>query len=614
MTVQEPPEVQGQQSPTQDSKKNDALLLNYGLIGNGQISALVSSSGSIDFLCMPKFDSPFVFNHILDQTIGGFFSIQPANVDNYTVTQTYARNSNVLITHYTSNDIEHVFAITDFMPRWHVSDYNISYTPLELCRIIEIKKGNPSIVVAFNPVYGYTPNETHPMAVDAHTVQASHQTGKLFLVSNLSAQAVIDQTPITLTEDSFFILSHQEPVKHAVLSTVKERLLLTNQYWHRWVKTCYLPKEYQVQIIRSALILKLMIYESTGAIVAATTTSLPEIVGGIRNWDYRFCWIRDSYFTTDALLKLSKFKEAEHYVDYLSKIILQHPDYLKPLYTIEGDTVPPVSHLDHLTGFGHSRPVRIGNDATLHHQTDAYGEVVLSISPLLMDERSIRKDCDELWDCVVYAVEKAIEKFPEKDNGIWEFGDRCEHFTFSKLLCWVAVDRGCKIAGKLKKDAYFKQWNRQRKVMREEILKHAWNESVQAFTQSYGRTDLDASTLLMPSLGIIDPKDPRMVSTIQRSEEQLLFNGLMFRYTNVDELGKPENAFTICTFWFIDALALSGQKRKARKYFDQVLSYGNHLGLFSEDINQKSGDLTGNFPQAYTHVAIINSAMLLANH
>jgi alpha,alpha-trehalase len=297
----------------------------------------------------------------------------------------------------------------------------------------------------------------------------------------------------------------------------------------------------------------------------------------------------------------------------LSRIILANTGFIKPLYTIDGHDVPVVSTLDYLAGFRGSKPVRIGNDATLHHQTDAYGEAMLSIYPLFFDERVIRKDDERLWACVEMLVKLAIEKFEVKDNGIWEIGDRPDHYTFSKLLCWVAVDRGCKIAYELGKNASYRKWNTHRKHMRHDILTRAWNPDINAYTQAYGGTDLDASTLLMAGLGIIDPKDPRMLATIQRSEELLMIDGLMFRYTNHDELGKPENAFTLCTFWFIDALALSGQKRKARKYFEQVLTYGNHLGLFSEHINQKTGEMTGNFPQGYTHVAIINTAMLLAD-
>ena len=593
--------------------KRTESFLDYGLIGNGCISALVSEAGCVEYLCMPAFDSPFVFDKLLDAENGGYFLIQPTSLEAYEITQQYEKNSNVLITTFSSHMA--TFAIHDFMPRWEIWDGNRSYTPARFCRYIEVLSGEPEITVHFRPRAGYTNESANCKVIDPATIECAHAEGKLFLVSSTSPEDVLSKSPIRLKSDAFFLLSYDHlSYDTASVAAVKEKLIRTNQYWQRWVKNCYLPDEYQVEIIRSALALKLLIYEPTGAIVASPTTSLPEIIGGIRNWDYRYCWIRDSFFTVNALLKLSKFEETENYISYLSKIILESPDNIKPLYTIHGQSVPVVTILDYLPGFHNSKPVRIGNDATRHLQTDAYGEALMSIFPLFMDERMVNKDYEKLWTCVEYLVALAIQKFPEKDNGIWEFGDRREHFTFSKLFCWVTVDRGCKIAYKLKKTTHYRKWNTQRKQMREEILREAWNDSIQAFTQSYGGQDLDASTLLMPALGFIDPKDPRMLSTIQRSEEQLIFDGLMFRYTNHDELGKPENAFTICTFWFIDALTLSGQKRKARRYYEYLLSYGNHLGLFSEHINQKTGRLTGNFPQGYTHVAIINSAMLLADN
>ncbi|WAS05508.1 glycoside hydrolase family 15 protein [Gloeomargaritales cyanobacterium VI4D9] len=588
------------------------VSLNYGLIGNGRICALVSPVGSIDYLCMPTFEGAFVFDRLLDAEKGSYFGIEPVHPELYTIHQTYEKNSNVLLTIFESNFAS--FVIHDFMPRWEIWDGNRSYTPPELCRYIEVRFGEPEIIIHYHPRPGYQPEFAPCRMVNETTIASPHQDNNLFLVTSVSPVQIIGKEPIRLKGDAFLSLSYYQPIPDQAIAAIKEKLARTNHYWQRWVKHCYLPNEYQKPIIRSALTLKQMIYEPTGAIIAAPTTSLPEIVGGIRNWDYRYCWIRDSFFTVNALLKLSKFEETENFVGYLSKIVLAHPGYLKPLYTIEGEDVPTVQYLDYLAGFHGSRPVRIGNDATLHHQTDVYGEALLSMYPVFVDERVVCPNCDLLWTCVEQLVDLAIQKFPEKDNGIWEIGDRPDHYTFSKLMCWVAVDRGCKIAYQLKRQSLYRKWNQKRKLMREMILGSAWNNDRQAFTQAYGKDDLDASNLLMPILGIIDPKDPRMLATIKRSEEELMVDGLMFRYTNHDELGLPENAFTICTFWLIDALTLSGQKRKARNYFEHILSYGNHLGLFSEDINQKTGELTGNFPQAYTHVAIINSAMLLAQN
>lgn len=584
-----------------------AGMLDYGLIGNGQINALVTHEGSMDWLCMPAFDSPFVFSKILDKSQGGYFYLEPVGRENYKISQHYEKNSNVLMTSYTSPHATYV--VHDFMPRWEVWDGNTCHAPSEIIRFVEVLSGEPEIYIHCKLSNGYEPGFVEASVVDHSTIRFND----IFLVSNISPDQILGTQTVRLKGAAFFIFTHGQPVNEPSVGNVKEKLERTNLYWQRWIKNCYMPQEYQSEIIRSALTLKQMVYERTGAIIAAPTTSVPEIVGGVRNWDYRFCWIRDSYFTVQALLQLSKFEECENYIAYLAKIILQENDYLRPLYTIEGQNVPMVTNLDHLSGFGDSKPVRIGNDASAHHQTDAYGEAVLTIYPLFTDERVICKDSQLMWQCVERLVTMAIKKFPEKDNGIWEFGDRTDHYTFSKLLCWAAVDRGCKIAYRLKKESLYRKWNRIRTTMREEILEKAWSENVKAFTQAYGGKDLDASTLLMPVLGIIDPKDPRMLATIERSEEQLRIDGLMFRYTSEDEMGLPENAFTICTFWLIDALIMSGQKRKARKYFEHLLTFGNHLGLFSEHINPKTGEMTGNFPQAYTHVAIVNSAMLLAD-
>jgi alpha,alpha-trehalase len=588
-----------------------AHLLNYGLISNGRLCALVSMRGSMDFLCMPAFDGPFVFDKLLDAQQGGFFDVLPAMLDGATVSQSYKKTTAVLVTRFVGP--HDAFALIDFMPRWDIWDGSQPHTPPEVCRYIQVLHGEPEINVRFLPKAGYTADMAELTVINTSTIQCRHQADNIYLLSNMPPEQITGKGTICLKNDMFFLLSYGHQPQDVGLGDIKTRLDRTVQFWHRWVKNCYLPDDYQAEIIRSAITLKQLIYEPTGAMIAAPTTSVPEIIGGYRNWDYRFCWVRDSFFMVNALLKLSKFEETENYVAWLSRIILNHTGIIKPLYTIDGQDVPEVSTLDYLAGYQQSKPVRIGNDATLHHQTDAYGEAMLSLYPLFMDERVVRHDDDRLWACVEMLATMAIEKFGEKDNGIWEIGDRPDHYTFSKLLCWVAMDRGCKIAYYLNKNRHYRRWSVHRKYMRADILRQAWNPEVNAFTQAYGGTDLDASTLLMSALGIIDPRDTRMLATIQRSEELLMVDGLMFRYTNDDELGIPENAFTLCTFWLIDALTLSGQKRKARKYFEQLLTYGNHLGLYSEHINPKTGEMTGNFPQGYTHVAIINSAMLLAD-
>ncbi len=585
--------------------------MDYGLIGNGQSAALISPTGSINWLCLPAFDSPSVFGHLLDHGNGGSFRLN--FVGEYQTHQSYLKNTNVLITRFDSAHA--TVEVVDFMPRWELWEGRQQYTPAELVRTIRVKRGEPELRVEFDPRLNYALSDTSITLFDPSTLLATDGEQSLFLTTNLDAQSILAGHSIRLCEreDYFIQLTYGQPPSHAPsCGTVQEGLDKTVHYWRRWVKNCYLPDEYQADIIRSALTLKMLIYERTGAVIAAPTTSLPEIEGGNRNWDYRFCWLRDSYFIVDSLLKLSKFEETENYIAYLKNVIKDNLTTLRPLYTIEGDLVPPVTELSHWSGVMGSRPVRIGNDATDHHQTDAYGEVILALYPLFFDDRVVRFDGDHLWGLVERLVTMAITQFPVKDNGIWEIGNPPRHYTFSKLFCWVAVDRGCDIAYRQGKQTLYRRWNKIRRDMKQEILKEAWNPEVGAFTQYYGGESLDASTLLMPIVGLIDPKDPRMVSTVKRSEEQLTVNGLMFRYTHPDELGNPENAFAICTFWLIDALILMGQKKRARQYFHRLLKMGNSLGLFSEHINPTTGEMIGNFPQGYTHVAVINTAMLLA--
>ncbi len=586
------------------------VYMDYALIGNCQIAALVSSRGSLDWCCMPGFDSPSVFARILDENRGGHFALRP--IGSYLIEQRYIRNTNVLETTFTGS--EAAFRITDFIPRWLLDAEENHHAPHEIYRYVEVLRGSPEVVAEYRPRLDYARGETRISPVDEWTLMATHSElpDRLFLTTNLDSRTILDGEPIRLPQASFFILSYRQPVTNASNGRVIDKLQKTISYWRYWVKTCYLPKDYQVEIIRSALTLKMLVYEPTGAIIAAPTTSIPEIIGGNRNWDYRFCWLRDAYFIVEALLQLSRFEVVEGFTNYLKDLLVNRMDYLRPMFTIEGKVVPEEIRLDNLSGYRNSKPVHIGNNATTHFQNDVYGEMILALSPMFYDERVVRSDTQHLWEIISYLVEVAMEKFAEEDNGLWEFRNFPRHYTFSKLMCWAAVDRGMKIARQLKKEEEWRRWGKAKYRMRQEVLEKAWNPDVQAFTQAYGSPHLDASNLLMPLLGIIDPQDPRMVSTVLRSEEVLMQNRLAFRYTNQDDFGEPENAFTICTFWLIDALIMMGQKRRARRYFEHVLKFANHVGLFSEDIDPNTGELTGNFPQGYTHVAVINTAMMLA--
>lgn len=586
--------------------------LDYGLIGNGQINALVSVQGAIEWCCMPAFDSPSVFASLMDDSLGGTFRIEPQHV--YGTEQQYLKNTVILETRFLGR--EHAFNLLDYAPRYALTDGY--YKPVQLHRLIEVTRGEPKVTIHYEPRFNYARGETR-LTVEGDALVASQGEERLYLYTNLDYQAILNRQEVTLTQGSYFLLSYNQPVSGVNYEYMLDTFRRTTRYWRTWVKHCYLPPEFQNEIIRSALTLKLLVYDDTGAVIAAPTTSLPEIRNSDRTWDYRFCWLRDSYFIVNALMKLSQFEELEGFTGYLKSLVIQKLEqntgleHLRPLYNIFGKPVPEEDFLTHLSGFNGGQPVRVGNNATTHFQNDIYGELVLALYPLFFDQRIVREDSEQLWTIIEHLVELAIDKFPEQDNGIWEFRNARRHYTFSKLLCWVAVDRGLKIAQQLSCPVA-RRWSRLRAWMRNDILTQAWNSEIQAFTQSYGCNNLDASTLLMPAFGFISAKDPRMKSTILQSEQRLMENGLMFRYTNKDDFGYPQNAFTICTFWLIDALAHAGEIKKARHYFKSILTYSNHLGLFSEDLEPKTGMQTGNFPQGYTHVAIINTAMKLNNH
>jgi alpha,alpha-trehalase len=586
--------------------------LNYGMIGNGRMSALVSSDGSIDWSCMPYFDSPSVFAAILDTEKGGRFALEPQGI--YGTEQQYLKNTVILETRFFSR--QGGFNLIDYVPRYARIDDE--YAPIEIHRLIEVTKGEPQVIIRYEPRFNYAQGETE-LSIEDNVIVASQGEEKLYLYSNIDAHAILKGDVLSLPQGTYFVLSYQTPLESVNYNNTLDTFRRTTRYWRTWTKHCYLPPDFQNEIIRSALTLKMLVYEETGAVIAAPTTSIPEIFEGNRNWDYRYCWLRDSFFIVNALMKISHFEELEGFINYIKMIlgekITQEKglEYLRPLYNINGKTVPEETQLDHLSGFNNSRPIRIGNNATTHFQNDIYGELVQSLHPMFFDQRIVREDMEQLWIMIGQLVELAIEKFAEEDNGIWEFRNTRRHYTFSKLMCWVAVDRGIRIARHLSKPEV-KRWNRIRNWMRIDILNNAWNPQIQAFTQSYGSIHLDASTLLMPTFGFISAQDPRMKSTITQSEQRLMKNGFVFRYTNPDDFGAPQNAFIICTFWLIDALVLAGEGKKAMIYFENVLRFSNHLGLFSEDIETKTGALTGNFPQGYTHVAIINTAMKLNNH
>lgn len=583
--------------------------LDYGIIGNCRSAALISKTGSLDWCCLPEFDSSSVFAKLLDENIGGSFEINVA--DNYTITQSYLENTCVLITTF-SNEND-VFEIHDFMPRYKKED-GAYYAPPEVVRFIKYIKGNPTFSVTYNPKLEYAIGITNTYVKHDFIVSltAKEKYDTLFLYTNFDKEAVINGDDIILKEDGFFKIGYNEKIFSLTVKKVSLELERTKVYWLNWMERTPTYRLYNKEIARSAMTLKLLSYEKTGAVLAAATTSLPETIGEVRNWDYRFCWIRDASMVIKVVSQLGHKRMAKRYLRFITNLIPHKDEKLQIMYGINGEKKLTEIQLEHLSGYMSSKPVRIGNAAYSQRQNDIYGILMDVIHQQLVKFKTDIENGEELWTITKGIVWVVNKHWKEADKGIWEFRTEDRHFTFSKILCWVAIDKAMKVAEILGKTHKLKKWTVIEATIRKDIMDNAWNEDVQAFTQSYGTTALDASVLLMEPYGFIDAKDPKYVSTVKAIEKELSNDGLLYRYKNEDDFGLPSSSFTICTFWFINSLYKIGEEQKAKKLFDQLLSYSNHLGLFSEDIDFKTKRLLGNFPQAYSHLALIETAANLS--
>jgi alpha,alpha-trehalase len=576
-------------------------MYNYGIIGNCTTSALISKQASLDWCCLPRFDSASAFAKILDEKGGGSFEILP--VGKYTTKQNYVKHTNILKTVFTNKNNK--FEIIDYFVRYRKNKTLIKGDKIH--RLIKVLKGNPKIKIIYNPKLNYAKGETKLTLLD-HTLLAKNKDNKLFLHSNLDLNSILKQQIITLPKKAYFIVSFDEEYHEHNLKIVHEELHKTIAYWHDFVKKGIWPKLYREEVIRSALTLKLLTYDKTGAVIAASTTSLPEVVGDSRNWDYRYCWLRDGSFTINALTRICHDDEATNYMNYLRKVISTKK--LQIMYGIDGERKLTEKKLNHLAGYKNSKPVRVGNGAYNQKQIDVTGEVISTIHEFYVHYRYFKNLDKRIWKIVKSLVNYVLKEWKKKDQSIWEFRNRREHFTFSKLMCWEALNKSIEIA-KHFKIKYPKKWYLTCEQIRSNIIANSYNEKYGYFSMFTGSKALDATVLLMPYYNFIKANDVRMLNTIKAIEKDLVFGPLVRRYNLPDDFGTQKNAFLICSFWLIDALYLSGQKSKAKKYFKEMTKYSNHLGLYSEGINPKTKQQTGNFPQAYTHVAFINTAVLL---
>ena len=580
--------------------------LNYGIIGNCKSSALINEDSSIDWCCLPQFDSSAIFCKIIDNHIGGSFKIEAD--ESYIITQQYINNTAIVRTNFKNEKNE--FEVLDFMTRYKLDDQNF-YSPPEIQRLIKPIKGLPKIKVLYNPTLEYANGKTETYEKEDFIVsvfdEASYET--LFLYTDIEKKKILENKEFELSKSVYLNLSYNEKIDLPSLSKSKEEHKKTQEYWLNWCKKSPSFKSYNKEITRSSITLKLLTFEKTGAVLAAATTSIPETIGEVRNWDYRFCWIRDASMVIKIIAKLGHQRIVKNFIDFIVNLIPNKNEKLQIMYGIDGQKNLTEKILKHLSGYKNSKPVRIGNAAYIQKQNDIYGILVDAIHFQIEKFKDISYKHEQLWSIVKSVVWVVEKNWKKPDKGIWEFRNEDQHFTFSKLLCWVAIDRAIKISNLIKNGRKSDKWKILREEIKNDIHLNAWNPKIKAFTQSYGSDFLDASVLLMESYGFIDCKDPKYVDTVKAIERELLFDGLLFRYKNNDDFGEPKSSFTVCTFWYINSLFKIGEETKAKNLFDQLLSNSNHMGLFSEDLDFKTKKMLGNFPQAYSHLALIETAM-----
>lgn len=579
--------------------------LDYGIIGNGKSAALISKTGSIDWCCLPHFNSAGIFAKLLDDKIGGSFSI---DVDEkYKISQEYLWKTNIISTVFDNG--EDSFQLIDFMPRYQRDDGSY-YSPPDIIRFIRLLKGKPVVKVKYDPKLDFarekTYNENKGDYIKSFTKEGKYDS--LYLYSSLDLDKVHNYNEIVIEDNAYFLLGYHEKLITQNLDRTYLKYQRTKTYWMNWSEKTTSYNEYNEEILRSALVLKALTFEKSGAVLAAVTTSLPETIGEERNWDYRFCWIRDASMVIKVMAGLGHTQSAQGFLQFIIDLIPHKDEKIQIMYGINGEKELTEHILTHLEGYQGSKPVRIGNAAYIQKQNDIYGILMEVVYQQFIQFETSLENSEELWTIVRGIVKIVEEHWMQPDKGIWELRTEDRHFVFSKLLCWVAIDRAIKIGEILRKGINDEKWKALRTEIADDIYLNGWNDEVEAYTQSYGSKDLDASTLLMEQYGFIEAKDPRFISTVKATEKQLCREGLLYRYKNQDDFGTPTSSFTICTFWFIDSLYKIGERKKAKEMFDKLLSYSNHLGLFSEDIDFETKRLLGNFPQAYSHLALIETA------
>ncbi len=599
----------GTVSPGEPAIADYKPIADYAVIGDMHAAALIAADGSIDWACLPYFDSPAIFLRLLDRQKGGYCAVRVAGM--VSTSRRYIEGTNILETAFTARSGSLV--VTDFMPLRRASD--VGQQAGRIVRLLRCTSGSVDLWMELKPTFTFASEQSrihsaapgsvlfegldHCLLMHAPNIQIG-EGGRATTTFRLDAG---DTKCVTMScSASRAALDALE--LHSPVTALEE----TQRYWADWSGRLHYQGDYRAEVLRSILILKLLTFAPTGAIVAAPTTSLPEVIGGRRNWDYRLSWIRDSQFVLTAFMHCGYFEEAHGFFRFLRKAATGPADQLQVLYDIRGERAGGETELNYLDGYHHSQPVRIGNAAGRQRQSDIFGELLNCMyvyCHMAGSEAEKKERADEMWPMARSMAGYVARHWREPDQGIWESRNTAQHYVHSKAMCWTALDRAIRLAAAVNVTTELKCWRYERDTIFESIAAHGFNTTIQAFVQSYGSEVLDAAVLRLPLQGVIDAADPRMRSTVEQLERRLLKDGLLYRYSDGEETG--EGAFTSCTLWLINYYVLLGRMERARELLDHLLSFQSPLGLFSEEINPLTGEQLGNFPQALTHVAVISA-------
>jgi GH15 family glucan-1,4-alpha-glucosidase len=582
--------------------------LQVGMIGNCAYSALVDAQSRVVWCCLPRFDGDPVFNAMLDPSENG--SLWAFELEDYERSeQSYEPNTAVLCTRMYDRKGQGI-EVTDLAPRFW--SRGRIFRPLTLVRRVKVLSGSPRMRVLLRPRFDW--GRIRPTVTQGSS-HVRYVGGPTTIRVNTDAPIsyLLAETFFVVDRPMNFILGPDETLASGIEDTARLFEQATVAYWKHWSRALALPFEWQDAVLRAAITLKMSLFEDTGAIVAAMTTSIPEAPDSGRNWDYRYCWLRDAFFVVRALNSISEVATMEEYLRWLMNVVIRSGGgHIQPLYGIGQEEKLPESILEHLPGYRGMGPVRVGNQAQEHFQHDVYGNIILAAAQAFHDHRLFRRAGRAEFAHLEAVGEQAFRVYDTPDAGMWELRTRTRIHTSSALMSWVACDRLAKVAAALGLPERIRCWRERADTIRARILREAWSEERQAFAESFGGRDLDASALLMAEVGMIDPNDARFVATVDALEKSLGDGPYMRRYEAADDFGKPETAFNICTFWRIDALARIGRRAQAREIFEAMLKGRNHLGLLSEDTHPVTGEMWGNFPQTYSMVGTINAAVRLS--